>query len=52
MLHAREDYNNRIVDLQNRIPNDEPVFMVRAQDLASADTVRAWADRAEEHGSC
>lgn len=32
MLHARKDYNRRIQDKENIIPNDEPVFLIRAQD--------------------
>lgn len=31
MLHAREDYN-RIQDPENKIPEDEPVMLFRAQD--------------------
>ena len=32
MLHARKDYNDRIQDADNKIPADEPVFMLRGQD--------------------
>ena len=39
MIHARDDYNSKI----DEIPNDEPVFLLRAQDLTAADTVRYWA---------
>jgi len=42
MIHARKDYN-RIVDLDNKIPEKEPVFLLRAQDQVAADTVRIWA---------
>jgi len=31
MKHAREDYN-RIQDPENKIPEDEPVMLFRAQD--------------------
>ena len=31
MLHARPDYN-RIQDPDGKIPEDEPVFLIRAQD--------------------
>lgn len=41
MLHARDDYNKGKMDT---IPKDEPVFLLRAQDVAAADTVRYWAD--------
>lgn len=42
MKHARSDYNND--DLTLRIPDDEPVFLIRAQDIVSGDAVRAWAN--------
>lgn len=42
MKHARSDYNNANLDLH--IPDDEPVFLIRAQDVVAADAVRAWAD--------
>ena len=42
MKHARPDYNYDNLNL--RIPNDEPVFLIRAQDIVSGDTVRAWAN--------
>lgn len=41
MKHARSDYNDP--DLALRIPDDEPVFLIRAQDIVSGDAVRAWA---------
>lgn len=43
MKHARKDYNERIQDSANLIPEDEPVFLIRAQDQIGADAVRAWA---------
>lgn len=43
MLHARKDYTERIQDAQNKIPADEPVFLIRAQDQVGATAVRAWA---------
>ena len=42
MIHARNDYN-RIQDPENKIPEDEPVFLLRAQDQVAADVVRHWA---------
>lgn len=33
------------------VPRDEPVFLLRAQDAAGADAVRAWADLAEKSGA-
>lgn len=32
MKHAREDYQRRIVDTEDLIPEDEPVMLFRAQD--------------------
>lgn len=43
MFHARSDYN-RIQDPAGLIPADEPVFLIRAQDMTGGDAVRAWAD--------
>lgn len=40
MLHAREDYNQGKMD---EIPKDEPVFLLRAQDVSAAAVVRYWA---------
>lgn len=42
MLHARADYN-RIQDPAGLIPEDEPVFLLRAQDRTAAFVVRWWA---------
>ena len=41
MLHAREDYN-RIQDPEGKIPDDEPVFLLRGQDKLSHWTVKFW----------
>lgn len=43
MIHAREDYNKIVQDNSGRIPEDEPVFLLRAQDKVAADVVRIWA---------
>lgn len=43
MKHARPDYN-RIQDPENKIPSDEPVFLLRAQDAIAAKIVRMWAE--------
>lgn len=50
MIHAREDYN-RIQDPQGRIPDDEPVFLLRAQDEFAPAVVADWARRACEGGA-
>lgn len=42
MLHARPDYM-RIQDPSGLIPQDEPVFLLRAQDATAALVVQVWA---------
>lgn len=42
MQHARDDYNTRIQDSAGKIPADEPVFLLRAQDPYAADAVQCW----------
>jgi hypothetical protein len=43
MIHIRADYNDRIQDKDGLIPDYEPVFLIRAQDMAAYETVIAWA---------
>lgn len=50
MKHAREDYN-RIQDPAGLIPVDEPVFLLRGQDLAAPATLRAYAIEASKAGA-
>ena len=50
VIHAREDYN-RIQDPAGKIPIDEPVFLIRGQDIAGPDTVEEWAKIAEKQGA-
>lgn len=50
MKHAREDYN-RIQDPEGLIPEDEPVFLIRAQDVCGPGTVSHWAMMAELFGA-
>ena len=47
MIHSRADYNK---NLDKKIPKDEPVFLIRAQDIVSGDAVRVWADLNDEAG--
>lgn len=49
MKHARDDYN-RIQDPAGLIPADEPVFLLRGQDLYAAGALRWYADRVEGAG--
>lgn len=50
MKHAREDYN-RIQDPEHKIPEDEPVFLLRGQDKVAASAVRYWAVLAYRMGA-
>jgi len=50
MLHNRPDYN-RIQDPENLIPEDEPVFLIRAKDVNSVETVMFWANKAASTGA-
>lgn len=49
MKHARDDYN-RIQDPAGKIPEDEPVFLLRGQDKAAPGAVRAYAEILESMG--
>lgn len=49
MKHARNDYN-RIQDPAGKIPEDEPVFLLRGQDKAAVGAVRAYAEILESMG--
>lgn len=42
MKHIRNDYN-RIQDPEGLIPEDEPVFLIRGQDINAPETLEAWA---------
>lgn len=50
MKHARTDYD-RIQDPAGLIPEDEPVFLLRGQDVFAPDAIHAWADAAQAHGA-
>lgn len=51
MKHARSDYQERIVDLAGKIPDDEPVLLLRAQDACSRNAVRAYIEALEADGA-
>lgn len=51
MKHARDDYNGRIVDLEKKIPEDEPVFLLRAQDMVAPKVVDFWVKEADALGA-
>ena len=50
MLFTRDDYNKRIIDTAGKIPLDEPVFLLRAQDVHAPSTLRFYAKLLEEAG--
>lgn len=43
MKFSRSDYNGRIIDLENKIPQDEPVMLLRGQDALAPRLVMNWA---------
>lgn len=49
MKHAREDYN-RIQDPLGKIPQDEPVFLLRGQDKLAPQLLLEWANLLEAMG--
>ncbi len=49
MIHARTDYD-RIQDPENKIGEDEPVFLLRAKDVLAPEIVYAWAMRLDVMG--
>ncbi len=50
MKHARSDYN-RFQDPEGKIPEDEPVFLIRGQDPAGPATLEAYANLAKLSGA-
>lgn len=50
MIHARDDYN-RIQDPAGKIPADEPVFLLRAQDKHAPEVVAFWASLVLREGN-
>jgi hypothetical protein len=51
MKFTRDDYNRRIIDTEGKIPGDEPVFLLRAQDVYAPSTLRYYAKLLEEDGN-
>jgi len=49
MLHARQDYNERVQDNENRIPEDEPVVLLRAQDKLACMAIAYYAELCRKH---
>ena len=50
MKHARDDYSH-IQDPSGKIPEDEPVFLLRAQDKVAPEVVEDWAIAARNAGA-
>jgi len=50
MKHARSDYD-RIQDPDGKIPEDEPVFLLRGQDIVAPFVVEEWALIAHSRGA-
>lgn len=50
MLHALQKYNERVQDSANIIPENEPVFLLRAQDKVAAETLMFWIQKQERAG--
>ncbi len=48
MRHARPDYN-RMQDPEGKIGEDEPVFILRAQDELAPATIDHWSNLLEAH---
>ena len=51
MKHFRPDYNQRIQDSANIIPSDEPVFLMRAQDMHMPAMLLEYRDRLKMEGA-
>ena len=49
MKHARADYN-RIQDPAEKIPADEPVFLLRGQDIHAPGILLEYAERVRAAG--
>lgn len=47
MIHARPDYAP-IQDPRGLIPADEPVFLLRGQDVSAIPAIQAWLDHHQE----
>ena len=49
MKHARDDHN-RIQDPAGIIPEDEPVFLLRGQDVSAPFALEHWAYHHQRRG--
>ena len=51
MIHARQDYNERIQDNANIIPVDEPVFLLRGQDKFAPEILKHYLQLVRDHNT-
>lgn len=51
MKHARADYQERIVDKAELIPEDEPVMLFRAQDVLFIHVLMHYAHELDKIGA-
>ena len=49
MKHARTDYDLRVQDNQNLIPDDEPVVLLRGQDELAVKAIEFYVELCEKH---
>lgn len=47
MKFSRKDYNGRIVDLEKKIPSEEPVFLLRGQDEFASLALKKYCELLE-----
>lgn len=50
MRHARLDYDERIQDAAGLIPDDEPVLLIRGQDVMAVAAIETWIRGAQQVG--
>lgn len=51
IFHARQDYNQRIIDTAGKIDTNEPVFLILGRDPAGEKAIEAWCKEMERLGS-
>lgn len=49
MKHARKDYDERVQDNANLIPEDEPVVLLRGQDKLAVEAIRYYVELCTLH---
>jgi len=50
MIHLRRDYD-RFQDPEGKIPENEPVFIIRGQDFTAPDVIYYWGKVARAWGA-